>query len=99
MRRIAVLTSGGDAPGMNAGLLAAVKVAIARGAEVLGVENGYDGAIDGQLRPLTRQTTAGPAPIAEIERAGGRGGTVLGSSRCPRFFEPEGRTQAADQLR
>ena len=84
---------------MNAGLLAAVKVAIARGAEVLGVENGFDGAIDGLLRPLTRQTQVGLAPIAEIERAGSRGGTLLGSSRCPRFFEPEGRRQAADQLR
>lgn len=97
--RIAVLTSGGDAPGMNAGLLAAVKVATSRGAEVLGVERGWDGAIDGAFRPLTRPTDAGLAPVADIERAGSRGGTLLGSSRCPRFFEPEGRRRAAEQLR
>ena len=95
MKRIAILTSGGDAPGMNAGILAAVKVAIAQGAEVVGVERGYDGAIDGAFRNLTRETTYGLAPISDIERAGGRGGTLLGSSRCLRFLKPEGRAAAA----
>ncbi|MDH3259684.1 MAG: ATP-dependent 6-phosphofructokinase [Acidimicrobiia bacterium] len=99
MKRIAVLTSGGDAPGMNAGLLAAVKVATARGVEVLGIERGYDGAIDGQFSPLTRTAGSDLVPIGNLERAGGRGGTLLGSSRCPRFFEPQGRAAAAGQLR
>jgi 6-phosphofructokinase 1 len=99
MERIAVLTSGGDAPGMNAGLLAAVKVAIARGVEVLGVERGYDGAIEGQIRTLTRSTGSGLAPVGDLEWAGGRGGTILGSSRCPRFLEPAGRKAADQQLR
>jgi 6-phosphofructokinase 1 len=84
---------------MNAGLLAAVKVATAREVEVVGVERGYDGAIDGQFRPLTRRAGAGLAPVSDLERAGGRGGTMLGSSRCPRFFEPAGRLTAARQLR
>jgi 6-phosphofructokinase 1 len=87
VKRIGVLTSGGDAPGMNAGILAAVKVAMARGAGVVGIERGYDGAIEGAFRPLTRHTADGLAPISEIERAGGRGGTMLGSSRSPRFRE------------
>jgi len=99
LKRIAVLTSGGDAPGMNAGLLAAVKVATARGVEVLGIERGYDGAIDGQFSPLTRTAGSDLVPIGNLERAGGRGGTLLGSSRCPRFFEPQGRAAAAGQLR
>ena len=98
MERIAVLTSGGDAPGMNAGLLAAVKVATARGVEVLGIERGYDGAIDGQLRPLTRRAGSGLVPISDLERAGSRGGTMLGSSRCPRFFDADWRAAAAGQL-
>ena len=99
MKRIGVLTSGGDAPGMNAGILAAVKVAMAKGAEVVGIERGYDGAIDGAFRPLTRVAEGELAPFSEIERAGGRGGTLLGSSRCPRFRQPEGRATAAEQLR
>ena len=99
MERIGVLTSGGDAPGMNSGILAAVKVALARGVEVVGIERGYDGAIDGFFRELTRQTADGLAPVSDIERAGGRGGTLLGSSRCPRFREPGGRAQAAATLR
>jgi 6-phosphofructokinase 1 len=99
MEQIAILTSGGDAPGMNAGLLAAVKVATARGVMVLGIERGYDGAIDGQFRPLTRPAGSGLVPISDLERAGSRGGTMLGSSRCPRFFETGGRAAAAAQLR
>jgi len=99
VERIAVLTSGGDSPGMNAGLLAAVKVASAREVQVVGIDRGYDGAIDGQFTPLTRHCGPGWVPISDLERAGSRGGTLLGSSRCPRFFEPEGRAAAAHQLR
>lgn len=98
MERIAILTSGGDAPGMNAAILAAVKVAVSRGVHVAGIERGYDGAIDGAFRPLTRETVDGPAPVNEVERYGGRGGTLLGSSRSERFRTTEGRAAAAQRL-
>ena len=54
MTRIAVLTSGGDAPGMNAAIRAVVKVGAGRGVEVFGVEGGYDGLIENRIRPLTQ---------------------------------------------
>ena len=57
--RLAILTSGGDAPGMNAAIRAAAMLAEARGAEVYGVEQGYRGLIEGQLRPLPRDEVAG----------------------------------------
>ncbi len=100
MKTIAVLTSGGDAPGMNAALRAIVKVAAARGVEVMGVERGYDGLIDGRLRPLTRavSSSGGLAPQPDVEAAGGQGGTMLGSARSPRFLDPDQRREAGSQL-
>ncbi|MDJ0959796.1 MAG: 6-phosphofructokinase, partial [Acidimicrobiia bacterium] len=86
MRRIAVLTSGGDAPGMNAAIWATIKLAAARGIDVVGVERGYDGLIDGDFRPLTRTTDDGSlAPAEGVAWLAGTGGTFLGSSRCARF--------------
>lgn len=100
MTAIAVLTSGGDAPGMNAAIRAVTKVAASRGIPTWGVERGYDGLIDGEFRPLIRRTKAGaPTPLHEIEIQGGEGGTMLGSSRCPRFFEREARAAAVEQLK
>lgn len=101
MQRIAVLTSGGDAPGMNAAIRAVVKVAASRGVEVMGVERGYDGLIDGDMHLLTRRLPDGGrlAPTADVETMGSLGGTVLGSTRCPRFLTEEGRTTAAGRLR
>ncbi len=100
MQRIAVLTSGGDAPGMNAAIRAVVKVAASRGVEVVGIERGYDGLIDGEMHPLTRPLESGRlAPTADAEAMGGLGGTVLGSTRCPRFLERAGRVQGAERLR
>ena len=101
MPTIAVLTSGGDAPGMNAAIQSVAKVGAARGYDVIGVERGYDGLIDGASIPLTRevQDSSIPFPTAEIEGIGGWGGTVLGSARCPRFLEPSFRAQAAENLR
>ena len=100
MQTIGVLTSGGDAPGMNAAIFAIVKVAAARGIRVIGIERGFDGAIDGAFRPLTRPVLSSGrlAPIPDIDLITGLGGTVLGSSRCRRFFEPEHRRVAAGQL-
>lgn len=59
MQRIAVLTSGGDAPGMNAAIRATVRTGLARGWEVFGVRNGYAGLIAGALAPLGRGRWAG----------------------------------------
>ncbi len=90
MRRIGVLTSGGDAPGMNAAIRAAVRHAISRSLEVIGIRRGYAGLLAGELQPLTR---AGVANIIQ------RGGTILGTSRCDEFFTADGRARAAAVLR
>ncbi len=95
-----MLTSGGDAPGMNAAILAVTKVAASHDVPTWGVEGGYDGLIDGVFRPLVRRNLDGkPAPVAEVEAEGGEGGTILGSSRSPRFFERESRAIAIEQLK
>ncbi len=99
MTAIAVLTSGGDAPGMNAAIRAVTKVAASRGIPTWGVEGGYDGLIDGEFRPLVRTNRDGkPAPLPEVEAEGGEGGTILGSSRSERFFEMESRATAIGHL-
>jgi len=98
MGTIAVLTSGGDAPGMNAGLRALTKLAAARGVKVLGVVLGYDGLIDGEHRPLTTEHEGELRPVPSVDRAAGAGGTVLGSARSKRFLTPEGRAKAADSI-
>ena len=98
MPRIAVLTSGGDAPGMNAALRTIAKVAAIHGVEVIGFEDGYDGLIDGRTRALTRKADGGLTTTAEVGLAGNLGGTFLGSSRCARFVTPEGRAAAAARL-
>jgi 6-phosphofructokinase 1 len=90
MRRIGVLTSGGDAPGMNAAIRAVVRRALGRGLEVVGVRRGYAGLLAAELFPLTR---AGVANIIQ------RGGTMLGTSRSERFRAAEGRARAAAVLR
>jgi len=100
MKRIAVLTSGGDSPGMNAFVRGAVKVAAAHGVHVLGVRDGYEGLMDGTFEPLTVDSGGAvrPAPGFEADLVGGMGGTVLGSARSMRFREPAGRAQAAKRL-
>lgn len=81
--RIAVLTSGGDAPGMNAALRSAVRSGLERGAQVYGVLEGWQGAVDGGsgIRRL------GWDDVAGIQH---RGGTALGTARCPAFRERDG---------
>ncbi|MDH5421567.1 MAG: 6-phosphofructokinase, partial [Acidimicrobiia bacterium] len=98
MDTIGVLTSGGDAPGMNAAIRAVVKVASARNVRVLGVERGYDGLIEGRFRQLTRTVSWGLAPIGALQSEGNKGGTMLGSARSSRFMAPEGREQASHRL-
>ncbi|MCQ3929748.1 MAG: 6-phosphofructokinase [Chloroflexi bacterium] len=89
MRRIAVLTSGGDAPGMNAAIRAVVRAAIEHGWEAYGVKHGYMGLIDGNIHQLGRRDVGG---IMQL------GGTVLGSARCPEFKTDEGRRKALRAL-
>lgn len=89
MKRIAVLTSGGDAPGMNAAIRAVVRTALDQGCEVFGVRNGYQGLIDGKIIPLGARDVGG---IIQ------RGGTILGSARCPEFKTEKGQRQAIRML-
>jgi len=100
MKTIAVLTSGGDSPGMNAAIRALVKVAAAKSFRVVGAEQGYDGLVAGNFRELTRPAPGGgrSIPVAEIDAIGSLGGTVLGSALSARFREPEGMAQAARHL-
>ncbi|MGI6380146.1 MAG: ATP-dependent 6-phosphofructokinase [Anaerolineae bacterium] len=89
MTRIAVLTSGGDAPGMNAAIRAVVRTGAALGADVFGVQNGYAGLIADDLRYLSRRDVGG---IMQL------GGTVLGSARCEEFRTVAGRKEALSNL-
>ena len=89
MRRIAVLTSGGDAPGMNAAIRAVVRTGVANRLEVFGVKNGYEGLINGIFNPLGTRDVGG---ILQ------RGGTILGSARCPEFKTEVGQLKALRQL-
>ncbi|MFA6203732.1 MAG: 6-phosphofructokinase [Gallionella sp.] len=89
MKHIGLLTSGGDAPGMNAAIRAVVRAATFHGIEVTGIERGYKGMIDGKIRPL------GPRDVSGIIS---RGGTILHTARCHRFMEIEGRKRAVENL-
>jgi 6-phosphofructokinase 1 len=90
MKRIALLTSGGDAPGMNAAIRAVVRCGFAEGWQVFGVRNGYAGLVAGHYVPL------GPRDVAGIIQ---RGGTMLGSARCEEFTTEEGRARALGVIR
>ncbi len=90
MTKIAVLTSGGDAPGMNAAIRAVVRSGIDNRWEVVGVKLGYYGLINGIYTPLGARDVGG---IIQ------RGGTILGSARCPEFMEEEGQLKAIRALR
>lgn len=89
MKRIAVLTSGGDAPGMNAAIRSVVRTGLSEGWEVLGVRQGYDGLISGNMVPLKARDVSG---IIQL------GGTILGSARCAEFKTEAGRLKALRAL-
>lgn len=89
MRKIAVLTSGGDAPGMNACVRAVVRYAIYKGMDVYGVERGYQGLIDNKISFMTSRS------VSDIIQ---RGGTILKTARCPSFMTIEGQQQGAETL-
>lgn len=99
MKTIAVLTSGGDSPGMNACLRAVAKVAAGMRVKVLGSCEGYEGLIDNRFRELTRTMPDGSlATDLELDAAGGMGGTLIGSARSVRFREADGRAAALKNI-
>ncbi|MBQ4042416.1 MAG: 6-phosphofructokinase [Clostridia bacterium] len=89
-KRIGVLTSGGDAPGMNAAIRAVVRAGIYYGYEVFGIENGYSGLLAGNISPMTLRS------VSEIIN---RGGTILKTSRCPEFETEAGIKKGAEMAR
>ena len=84
-KKIGVLTSGGDAPGMNAAVRAVVRTAIANGVEVVGIMRGYSGLIDEDVKPLA---------IRDVSNIINKGGTMLYTDRCPEMLTEEGKQQA-----
>ena len=90
IKTIAVLTSGGDAPGMNAAIRAVVRTAIYRGVKVKGIKKGYNGLLNEDIIDME------PRHVSDIIQ---RGGTVLGTARCLEFKKPEYQQMAADICR
>ncbi len=84
-RRIGVLTSGGDAPGMNAAIRAVTREALRRGVEVMGIYYGYSGLIRGDVKPFS---------LRDVSNMMNHGGTILYSDRCPEFKTEEGMKKA-----
>jgi len=89
LKHIGVVTSGGDAPGMNAAIRAVVRIAYSRNYQVLGFEKGWEGLITNTFRPLTPRSVGG---IIQL------GGTILLTSRCLEFKKKEGIKKAAETL-
>jgi 6-phosphofructokinase 1 len=89
IKRVGVLTSGGDAPGMNAAVRAVTRAAIYNGLEVYGIMRGYEGMIQGEIKRLEAQDVSG---IIQ------KGGTILKTARSAKFRTPEGRKEAYEQL-
>lgn len=90
MKRIAILTSGGDAPGMNAAIRAVTRKAIHEGMEVYGINYGYAGLVAGDIRKLD---------VADVGDIIQRGGTMLYSARYPEFATEEGQLKGIEQLK
>lgn len=90
IKTIGVLTSGGDAPGMNAAIRAVVRTALANGVKVKGIKRGYHGLLHEDIIDMQRHD------VSEIIQ---RGGTILGTARCPEFMTPEGQQKGADICR
>ena len=90
MKRIGVVTAGGDAPGMNAAIRAIVRSAAYNGLEVIGIERGYAGLIEGKYRILDRRSVSGIINL---------GGTILRTIRCKEIRTDEGIEKAAEFLK
>lgn len=89
MKRIGIVTSGGDAPGMNAAIRAVVRLGYFKNLETLGFERGWEGLITNTFRPLTPRSVSG---IIQL------GGTILHTSRCSQFRKKEGLERAAENI-
>jgi len=89
MKRIGVLTSGGDGPGLNPCIRAVTRMALGHGLEVMGIERGYAGLMGGEMIPLDARSVGGII---------GRGGTFLGTARAPEFKTPQGQREALRNL-
>jgi|TARA_B110000116_G_scaffold243584_1_gene233506 6-phosphofructokinase 1 len=89
MKKIAVLTSGGDSPGMNAAIRAVVRSSVYNGVDVCGVFRGFSGLIEGDFKDLK---------VRSVANILGRGGTILKSDRCEEFRTVEGRKRAYENL-
>ena len=87
---VGILTSGGDAPGMNAAIRAVTRTAIASGVQVMGIYRGYSGLIDGDVKELT---------LRDVSNIINKGGTMLYSDRCPEFQTEEGMAKAIETCR
>lgn len=90
MKNIAVLTSGGDSPGMNACIRSVVRYGISKGLKVYGVMRGYSGLIEGSIKEMTERS------VGNIIQTGG---TILKTSRCKEFLTAEGREKAINNLK
>lgn len=90
IKTIGVLTSGGDAPGMNAATRAVVRSALAKGMRVMGIRKGYNGLINGDIFEMDARS------VSDIIQ---RGGTILHTARCLEFVEPEGQQRGADMCK
>ncbi|MCQ2427450.1 MAG: 6-phosphofructokinase [Clostridia bacterium] len=88
--KIGIITSGGDAPGMNAAVRATVRYALSKGIECLGYNRAYAGILDGESVPMNKRS---------VSNIIGKGGTVLYSDRCPDFLKKEVRLKAYEQLK
>lgn len=89
-RKIGVLTSGGDAPGMNAAVRAVTRAAIYHGVKVMGIRRGYSGLIDGDISELK---------LRDVSNIINKGGTMLYSDRCPEMLTAEGKAKAIETCR
>ncbi|WP_251860809.1 6-phosphofructokinase [Clostridium sp. Marseille-Q2269] len=90
MKTIAVLTSGGDAPGMNAAIRAVVRTGLEKGLRVMGIQRGYNGLINGEIFDMDTHS------VSDIIQ---RGGTILRTARCEEFKTEQGREKAAKILK
>lgn len=90
IKTIGVLTSGGDAPGMNAATRAVVRTALAKGMKVMGIRKGYNGLINGDIFEMDSRSVSDTIQ---------KGGTILYTARCLEFIQPEGQQRGADMCK
>ena len=90
LRKIGVLTSGGDSPGMNAAIRAITRAALSSGIEVMGIKDGYKGLVEGQYIEFTKKS---------VSETIAKGGTILGSARLPEFVNDDVQNKAIEKMR